>query len=112
MTCYYVLLTTRASFNVLQITISNHIFKLYTRWHYMLFPTLVFVTDLQLHALIRLEVSPPSFDTGARMKYLCGPRLNQSMIKNLAEPRFEPTAPNREADALTTTPQAFANVSK
>ena len=76
----------------------------------MLFPTLVFVTDLQLHALIRLEVSPPSFDTGARMKYLCGPQLNQSSIKILAELRFEPGSPNREADALTTTPQAFASI--
>jgi hypothetical protein len=43
----------------------------------------VFVTDQQLHTLIQLEVSLPSFDTGARMKkYLCGPQLNQIIDKD------------------------------
>ena len=66
-----------------------------------------FVTDQQLHTLIRLEVSPPSFDTGAQMKYLCGPHSTKSLIKILAEVRFELSSPRREADALTTTPQAL-----
>jgi hypothetical protein len=32
--------------------------------------------------LIRLEVSPPSFDTSAWMKYMCGPQLNQIIDKD------------------------------
>jgi hypothetical protein len=37
---------------------------------------LVFSLRIKLHALIRLEVSPPSFDTGAQYGVMCGSRLS------------------------------------
>ena len=79
MTCYYVL-TDNSRFihweNRLQLHINLN-WVLLSRWHSMFIQNFC-VTDQQLHALIRLGISPPSFDTGARMKYLCGPQLNQS----------------------------------
>ncbi len=66
-----------------QLAITHHILNWLTRWRNMVFPSICFcVTDQQLHTLIRLEVSPPSFDTSARMKYLCGPQLNQIIDKD------------------------------
>ncbi len=80
-----------------------------SRWRYLSYFSneKVFVTDLQLHTLIRLGVSPPSFDTGARMEYLCGPQPSHEL---LAEPRFEPGSPSWDAGALTTTPRAHAQL--
>jgi hypothetical protein len=108
LTCYYVL-TDNSRFihweNRLQLHINLN-WVLLTRWHSMFIQNFC-VTDQQLHALIRLGISPPSFDTGAWMKYL-GPN-STNPIKILAELRFEPGSPDWEADALTTTPQAFAS---
>ena len=54
-----------------------------TRWRFMsYFQWKVFVTDQQLHTLIRLGVSPPSFDTGARMEYYVDPNTANSSLKN------------------------------
>ncbi len=82
-----------------------------SRWRYLSYfsSEKVFVTDLQLHTLIRLGVSLPSFDTSARMEYLCGPQPSHEL---LAEPRFEPGSPSWDAGALTTTPWAHALLEK
>ncbi len=76
-------MTTRATFIEIQLTITHHNLNWLNRWHNMIYhPLCFFVPDQQLHTLIRLEVSPPSFDTGARMKYLCGPQRNQIIDKD------------------------------
>jgi hypothetical protein len=79
LTCYYVL-TDNLRFIHWETDYNYKSFLnwvLFTRWHSMSIQNFC-VTDQQLHALIRLAISPPSFDTGARMKYLCGPQLNQT----------------------------------
>ncbi len=102
-------MTTRASFIEIQLTITHHNLDWFFRWHNMYYHPYVFVTDQQLHTLIQLEVSLPSFDTGARMKkYLCGPQLNQIIDKDFGWGEIWTQLSQREADALTTTPQAFA----
>ncbi len=79
MTCYHVI-TDNSRFihweNRLQLHINLN-WVLLTRWHSMFIQNFC-VTDQQLHTLIRLGISPPSFDTGARMKCLFGPQLNKS----------------------------------
>ena len=79
LTCYYVL-TDNSRFihweNRLQLHINLN-WVLLSRWHSMFIQNFC-VTDQQLHDLIRLGISPPSFDTSARMKYLCGLQLYQS----------------------------------
>jgi hypothetical protein len=44
-------------------------------WQCLSKRTIGFSLWIKLHALIRLGVSPPSFDTGARNGVLCGSRL-------------------------------------
>ena len=65
-------------------TVVSHLEQLASRvstiWRCMLyFQWKVFVMDLQLHELIWLGVSPPSFDTGAQMKYCVG--LNSANLQ-------------------------------
>jgi hypothetical protein len=44
---------------------------------------LVFLLRIKLQALIRLQVSPPSFDTGARNGIMCGSQLSHLSLKKI-----------------------------
>jgi hypothetical protein len=55
-----------------------------------------FLLRIKLHALIRLGVSPPSFDTGARNAVLCGSQLCKPLIseENWPGQGLNPGLPN------------------
>jgi hypothetical protein len=77
-------------------------------WQCLSKRTIGFSLRVKLHALIRLGVSPPSFDTSARNGVLFGLDKAINHWRKLAWLRFEPGSPKWHTGALSTTPRAHA----
>jgi hypothetical protein len=77
-------------------------------WQCLSKRTIGFSLRIKLHALIRLGVSPPSFDTGTRNGIMYGSQLSHLSLKKIGWPRFEPGSPKWHTGALSTTPRAHA----